>query len=167
MIFYLFTNQIWQLRKSLDSKFIADAYCGTLVIDRNFNSLDYLVRLNCFLLWRLWITKYILGLYKKLMPTSCQASHFSRKHLESCLWNLSLSSAKHHGINLSEIAAYIDAFKYGCPPHAGGIFSYFLLFFSFWPLGGIGMERVTMLYLGLHNIRMASLFPRDPKRLTP
>ena len=34
-------------------------------------------------------------------------------------------------------------------------------------LGGIGMERVTMLYLGLHNIRMASLFPRDPKRLTP
>lgn len=60
--------------------------------------------------------------------------------------------AKHHGINLNEIAAYIDAFKYGCPPHAGG---------------GIGMERVTMLYLGLHNIRMASLFPRDPKRLTP
>merc|ERR1712106_944615 len=60
--------------------------------------------------------------------------------------------AKHHGINLDEIAAYIDTFKYGCPPHAGG---------------GIGMERVTMLYLGLHNIRMASLFPRDPKRLTP
>jgi nondiscriminating aspartyl-tRNA synthetase len=60
--------------------------------------------------------------------------------------------AIHHGINLDEIAAYIDAFKYGCPPHAGG---------------GIGMERVTMLYLGLHNIRMASLFPRDPKRLTP
>ena len=29
-------------------------------------------------------------------------------------------SAKHHGINLNEIAAYIDAFKYGCPPHAGG-----------------------------------------------
>ena len=28
--------------------------------------------------------------------------------------------ALHHGINLEEIAAYIDAFKYGCPPHAGG-----------------------------------------------
>ena len=28
--------------------------------------------------------------------------------------------AIHHGINLDEIAAYIDAFKYGCPPHAGG-----------------------------------------------
>lgn len=60
--------------------------------------------------------------------------------------------AKHHGIKLDTIQAYIDAFKYGCPPHAGG---------------GIGMERVTMLFLGLHNIRLASLFPRDPKRLTP
>ena len=28
--------------------------------------------------------------------------------------------ANHHGINLDEIRAYIDAFKYGCPPHAGG-----------------------------------------------
>ena len=66
--------------------------------------------------------------------------------------DLLIERAGHHGINLEHIAAYIDAFKYGCPPHGGG---------------GIGMERVTMLYLGLHNIRMASLFPRDPKRLTP
>uniref|UniRef100_H2YQ13 Aspartate--tRNA ligase, cytoplasmic n=2 Tax=Ciona savignyi TaxID=51511 RepID=H2YQ13_CIOSA len=60
--------------------------------------------------------------------------------------------AKAHGIDLKTIAAYIDSFRYGCPPHAGG---------------GIGMERVVMLYLGLHNIRSSSLFPRDPKRLTP
>ena len=60
--------------------------------------------------------------------------------------------AKHHGIELNTIAAYIDSFRYGCPPHAGG---------------GIGMERVTMLYLGLDNIRKTSMFPRDPKRLTP
>ncbi|RXM99294.1 Aspartate--tRNA ligase, cytoplasmic [Acipenser ruthenus] len=31
----------------------------------------------------------------------------------------------------------------------------------------IGLERVVMLYLGLHNIRQTSMFPRDPKRLTP
>lgn len=31
----------------------------------------------------------------------------------------------------------------------------------------IGLERVLMLYLKLGNIRRASLFPRDPKRLTP
>ncbi|XP_017780888.1 PREDICTED: aspartate--tRNA ligase, cytoplasmic [Nicrophorus vespilloides] len=60
--------------------------------------------------------------------------------------------AKHHGIDLTKIAAYIDAFKFGCPPHAGG---------------GIGMERVVMLYLGLDNIRKTSMFPRDPKRITP
>lgn len=60
--------------------------------------------------------------------------------------------AKHHGIVVSKIAAYIDSFKYGCSPHAGG---------------GIGLERVVMLYLGLDNIRKTAMFPRDPKRITP
>jgi nondiscriminating aspartyl-tRNA synthetase len=60
--------------------------------------------------------------------------------------------AKHHAIELHTISSYIDSFRYGCPPHAGG---------------GIGMERVTMLYLGLDNIRKTSMFPRDPKRITP
>jgi len=60
--------------------------------------------------------------------------------------------AKEHGIELDSIKAYIDSFRYGCPPHAGG---------------GIGMERVCMLYLGLDNIRKTSMFPRDPKRLQP
>jgi aspartyl-tRNA synthetase len=60
--------------------------------------------------------------------------------------------ATEHGINLEKIKSYIESFRYGCPPHAGG---------------GIGLERVTMLYLGLDNIRKTSMFPRDPKRLTP
>ncbi|XP_047369693.1 aspartate--tRNA ligase, cytoplasmic [Vespa velutina] len=60
--------------------------------------------------------------------------------------------AKYHGIDIEKIRSYIDAFRYGCPPHAGG---------------GIGLERVVMLYLGLDNIRKVSMFPRDPKRLTP
>ena len=30
-----------------------------------------------------------------------------------------------------------------------------------------GLARVVMLYLDLHNIRKSSMFPRDPKRLTP
>jgi aspartyl-tRNA synthetase len=47
---------------------------------------------------------------------------------------------------------YVEAFTYGCPPHAGG---------------GIGLERVVMFFLDLKNIRRASLFPRDPKRLRP
>ncbi|XP_071788973.1 aspartate--tRNA ligase, cytoplasmic-like [Asterias amurensis] len=60
--------------------------------------------------------------------------------------------AKHHEIDLETIKSYIDSFRFGAPPHGGG---------------GIGMERVCMLYLGLDNIRKTSLFPRDPKRLTP
>jgi len=63
-----------------------------------------------------------------------------------------MERAKVHAIEIDTIAAYIDSFRYGCPPHAGG---------------GIGMERVCMLYLGLDNIRKTSMFPRDPKRLTP
>ncbi|KAI9817704.1 MAG: hypothetical protein M1832_004598 [Thelocarpon impressellum] len=47
---------------------------------------------------------------------------------------------------------YVDSFRYGTPPHAGG---------------GIGLERVVFLYLGLGNIRKASMFPRDPQRLRP
>ena len=60
--------------------------------------------------------------------------------------------AEAKGIPPETIKDYISCFKYGCPPHAGG---------------GIGLERVTKLYLGIHNIRKCSLFPRDPKRLFP
>ncbi|KAI8833791.1 hypothetical protein BJ741DRAFT_611027 [Chytriomyces cf. hyalinus JEL632] len=60
--------------------------------------------------------------------------------------------ANEHEVELSTIQAYLDAFKYGAPPHAGG---------------GVGLERVVMLYLKLGNIRRTSMFPRDPKRLTP
>jgi aspartyl-tRNA synthetase len=60
--------------------------------------------------------------------------------------------AQHHNVELDKIKSYIDAFRYGCPPHAGG---------------GIGLARVVMLYLGLNNVRKTSMFPRDPKRITP
>lgn len=60
--------------------------------------------------------------------------------------------AREHGLDFEEIKGYLDAFRYGCPPHAGG---------------GVGLERVVMLFLGLPNIRKTSLFPRDPKRFMP
>ena len=56
------------------------------------------------------------------------------------------------GVDLAPIKDYVDSFKYGAHPHAGG---------------GIGLERVVMLFLSLDNIRKSSLFPRDPARLTP
>ena len=55
-------------------------------------------------------------------------------------------------VDLTPIQAYVDSFKYGAFPHAGG---------------GIGLERVVMLFCKLPNIRKTSLFPRDPKRLSP
>lgn len=56
------------------------------------------------------------------------------------------------GVDPNSMKGYIDAFRMGCAPHGGG---------------GIGLERVLMLFLKLSNIRRASLFPRDPKRLEP
>jgi len=47
---------------------------------------------------------------------------------------------------------YVNAFRYGCAPHAGG---------------GMGLNRITQFFLGLSNIRMGTLFPRDPQRLRP
>ena len=50
------------------------------------------------------------------------------------------------------LKAYIQSFRHGVSPHAGA---------------GIGLERVVFLYLGLDNVRKASMFPRDPNRCTP
>ena len=62
------------------------------------------------------------------------------------------TTAVDKGIDPETIKGYLNSFKSGSLPHAGG---------------GIGVERVVMLYLGLHNIRKTSMFPRDPKRLAP
>ena len=56
------------------------------------------------------------------------------------------------GVNPEDIKTYVDAFRFGAPPHAGG---------------GIGLERVVMLFLGLDNVRKTSIFPRLPVRLAP
>ncbi|KAH7880670.1 uncharacterized protein C8R40DRAFT_271871 [Lentinula edodes] len=59
---------------------------------------------------------------------------------------------RNKGIDPESMKGYLDGFRFGCSPHGGG---------------GIGLERVLMLFLKLNNIRRASLFPRDPKRLEP
>ena len=65
---------------------------------------------------------------------------------------LKCAAKKEPPVDLSPIQDYVDSFGYGAFPHAGG---------------GIGMERVVMLFCGLDNIRKSSMFPRDPQRLTP
>jgi len=56
------------------------------------------------------------------------------------------------GVPLEPLAHYVDSMRHGMPPHGGG---------------GVGLERVVFLYLGLDNVRKASMFPRDPSRCTP
>jgi aspartyl-tRNA synthetase len=56
------------------------------------------------------------------------------------------------GIDVGTLQAYVNSFRNGALPHGGG---------------GIGLERVVMLYLNLPNIRKAAWFPRDPKRISP
>ncbi|KAF7320367.1 Aspartate-tRNA ligase [Mycena kentingensis (nom. inval.)] len=65
---------------------------------------------------------------------------------------LLMAKMRSKGVEPDSMKAYVDAFRMGCAPHGGG---------------GIGLERVLMLFLKLNNIRRASLFPRDPKRLDP
>lgn len=47
---------------------------------------------------------------------------------------------------------YLEAFKYGMPPHGGF---------------GFGIERFVQKLLDLPNIRESILYPRDRLRLTP
>lgn len=54
------------------------------------------------------------------------------------------------GMDPQNFADYLSIFKYGMPPHGGF---------------GMGLERLTMTLLKLRNIREASLFPSDTKRI--
>lgn len=53
---------------------------------------------------------------------------------------------------MEPLVPYINSFRHGVSPHGGA---------------GIGLERVVFLYLGLDNVRKASMFPRDPNRCEP
>ncbi|KAG5506110.1 hypothetical protein GH5_05792 [Leishmania sp. Ghana 2012 LV757] len=50
------------------------------------------------------------------------------------------------------VKGYVDSFRYGVWPHGGF---------------GLGLERLALFFLGLTDIRQVSLFPRDPKRISP
>lgn len=63
-----------------------------------------------------------------------------------------IQQLKAKGLNPKNFKWYIDAFRYGAPMHSG------------W---SIGLERLTYAICNLDNIREATLFPRDRKRLTP
>ena len=47
---------------------------------------------------------------------------------------------------------YLDFFKYGCPPHGGF---------------ALGIDRMTMLLLGVSSVKESMFLFRGPNRLTP
>jgi nondiscriminating aspartyl-tRNA synthetase len=56
------------------------------------------------------------------------------------------------GLPVEPFETYLEAFRYGMPPHGGF---------------AIGLERLIMQVVGLPSIKLATTFPRDINRLSP
>lgn len=65
-------------------------------------------------------------------------------------YDILAAQAREKGLE-EDVKFYLEFFKYGCPPHGGF---------------GLGVDRLTMLILGLHINESMFLF-RSPKRLEP
>ena len=65
-------------------------------------------------------------------------------------YDMLVEKIRSKGLDPEKFSFYLMAFKYGLPPH-GGI--------------GMGLERLTQKYLGLDNVKEATLFPRDMNRI--
>jgi aspartyl/asparaginyl-tRNA synthetase len=92
---------------------------------------------------RPWVTKSFDLLWKGTeITTGAQREH---------RYEQLTRQAEEAGLQRS-VSYYLDFFKYGCPPHGGF---------------GLGLARVTMLLLGLPNIREAVFLHRSPNRLRP
>lgn len=65
-------------------------------------------------------------------------------------YDMMIEKLKAKNLNPESFSFYLQAFKYGIPPHGG------------W---GMGLERLTQKMLGLDNAKEAALFPRDMNRI--
>jgi nondiscriminating aspartyl-tRNA synthetase len=63
-----------------------------------------------------------------------------------------VSALAERGLDAEPFAGYLQAFRYGMPPHGGF---------------ALGLERWTAQLVGARNIRETTLFPRDRNRLVP
>ena len=63
-----------------------------------------------------------------------------------------LAALAERGISPDPFRDYLEAFRYGMPPHGGF---------------AIGLERLLMQLTGLPTVKLATLFPRDLNRLRP
>ena len=63
-----------------------------------------------------------------------------------------MAALEARGQSIDPYDGYLQAFRYGMPPHGGF---------------AIGLERWVARLVGASNIRETTLFPRDLTRLTP
>jgi nondiscriminating aspartyl-tRNA synthetase len=63
-----------------------------------------------------------------------------------------LAALAERGLDPRPFSGYLDAFRWGLPPHGGF---------------GLGLERFVAQVVGVHNLRETTLFPRDRTRLSP
>ncbi|MBP8059795.1 MAG: aspartate--tRNA(Asn) ligase [Chloroflexi bacterium] len=63
-----------------------------------------------------------------------------------------LTALSQANLPIEPFATYLEAFKYGMPPHGGF---------------AIGLERLLMQLLDSPNVKLTTLFPRDMQRVTP
>ncbi|HRZ30209.1 MAG TPA: aspartate--tRNA(Asn) ligase [Candidatus Paceibacterota bacterium] len=61
-----------------------------------------------------------------------------------------IASMEKKNLDPEKFSYYLQAFKYGLPPHGGF---------------GLGLERLTAKLLGIDNVKEATLFPRDLNRI--
>lgn len=65
-------------------------------------------------------------------------------------YDMLIEKLKSKNLNPEGFGFYLQAFKYGLPPHGG------------W---GMGLERLTAKLLGIENVKEATLFPREINRI--
>jgi len=67
-------------------------------------------------------------------------------------YSLLMDSLNKKKLDPDNFKAYIESFAYGSKKHGGY---------------GLGLNRILMLFFELKDVRRATLFPRDPTRITP
>ncbi len=65
-------------------------------------------------------------------------------------YDMMIAKLQSKGLDPENFSFYLQAFKFGMPPHGG------------W---GMGLERLTEKFLGIANVKEATLFPRDINRI--
>jgi len=67
-------------------------------------------------------------------------------------YDVLMKQAQAAKVDVGKLKFYLDAFRYGMPPHGGC---------------GVGVDRIVQMMLDLPSVQEAILFPRTPERLAP